>query len=243
MQRQLSVLRMIRQIFFPTHVFHEALVLRGTLTNMPQIMISTGQHAAAIIWKKNCTVKRMWAAALEDLDFKTFDPVGSSIIIYYNPEGSSPVPGNQSFPPSSPTMADVDMPDAGDGGGGASSSNGPSGPSGREPPGPPPWTHEEEKQGKRGPGVDFPAPSAPQPAPSSNLQPESGIMRLNPSDRSRSSHSPSAPSYSDPDDILIPSGRDTPLTSRSSSSSPSGRTSSSGRSRSRNDSPRQPDQI
>ena len=124
--RQASALRALRKRHFPQCAFAECVVLRGILPNLVSDIASGEGQAVVMMWRKNSTSKRLYAAGLQYLDMKGFNPSSWSIVIMYNAGGGATGRNNViPQPPSIPVESQVGPDD-------------PAAPAPREPPLPPP---------------------------------------------------------------------------------------------------------
>ena len=79
----------MRKCYFPVHVFSDCRVYRGVIGSLPGVLQDRGEQAAVILWKKSETVKRLYAATVENFDFQSFDPKSWSIVVFFNTDGFS----------------------------------------------------------------------------------------------------------------------------------------------------------
>ena len=85
----LRALQLIREIYFPNKVFEKCHVFRGVVNQQLSVLQANGSEAVIVMWKKNDSKKRLLAATINFLDFRSFDPEKWSIIVYYNVDGTT----------------------------------------------------------------------------------------------------------------------------------------------------------
>ena len=79
----------MRKRYFPQCAFDQCVVLRGVLPNLVHDIQSGEGQAIVMMWRKNTKVKRLYAAGLEFVDIKDFNPSAWSMVIMYNRGGGT----------------------------------------------------------------------------------------------------------------------------------------------------------
>ena len=96
-----EALKKMRRIYFPTMEFRCCRVYRGVIDQNLKSLVEHEQPVAVFMWKKSAKQKKIYTAALDDIDLAAFQAKPWSIVVMYNL-----VHGGDSRPTRKPTYFD-----------------------------------------------------------------------------------------------------------------------------------------